>query len=191
MDEANTHTHTHTHTPQEVTFTVDGRNLKRSRRFKYLGRILDEDDDDEHAALRQLHRAREKWGRLGAVLRGQNASARTRGYFYKAIIQAVLLYGSETWTISERVLKLFRSFHHRVARHLTGRHIRQRDDGSWFCPPTADVLNRAGLETIDEYIRRRRETVRNFVRPRPLYQACIQSRALSTNVHRVVWWQLN
>ena len=176
---------------QKVVFKVDGRDLKRSHRFKYLGRILDEDDDDEHAALRQLHRAREKWGRLGAVLRGQNASARTRGYFYKAIIQAVLLYGSETWTISERVLKLFRSFHHRVARHLTGRHIRQRDDGSWFCPPTADVLNRAGLETIDEYIRRRRETVRNFVRPRPLYQACIQSRALSTNVHRVVWWQLN
>ena len=89
---------------QQVVFTVDGHDLKRSRQFKYLGRILDEDDDDEHASLRQLHRAKEKWGRLGAALRGQNASARTRGYFYKAIVQAILLYGFETWTVSERVL---------------------------------------------------------------------------------------
>mmetsp|Transcript_23297 Transcript_23297/g.35435 ORF Transcript_23297/g.35435 Transcript_23297/m.35435 type:complete len:101 (-) Transcript_23297:113-415(-) len=70
------------------------------------------------------------------------------------------------------------------------RHIRQLDDDSWFCPPTADVLNRAELENIDEYIHRRRDTVKNCVRSRPLYQACIQSRALSTYVHKVVWWQL-
>jgi len=41
------------------------------------------------------------------------------------------------------------------------RHIRQLDDDSWFCPPTADVLNRAELENIDEYIHRRRDTVKN------------------------------
>jgi hypothetical protein len=174
-----------------MTFQVDGQELKKQSQFKYLGRVLDDQDDDEHAALRQLTRARQKWGRISQMLRGQAASPRARGYFYKAIVQAVLLYGSETWTLSDRMLKLFRSFHHRVARHLTGRHIRQDDDGVWHCPPTADVLNQAGLETIDEYIRRRRETVRGFVRPRPLYQLCIRSRALSTNVHKVVWWKLN
>ena len=172
-------------------FQVDGQELKKKSQFKYLGRVLDDQDDDEHAALRQLTRARQKWGRISQMLRGQAASPRARGYFYKAIVQAVLLYGSETWTLSDRMLRLFRSFHHRVARHLTGRHIRQDDDGVWHCPPTEDVLYQAGLETIDEYIRRRRETVRSFVRPRPLYQLCVRSRALSTNVHKVVWWKLN
>ena len=33
-------------------------------------------------------------------------------------------------------------------------------DGSWFCPPTVEVLEDAGLQTIDEYINRRRQTVR-------------------------------
>ena len=175
----------------EVKFKVDGQELKKVKQFKYLGRLLDEGDNDDYAALRQLGRAREKWGRISQMLRGQAASPRARGYFYKAIVQAVLLYGSETWTLSDRMLKNFRSFHHRVARHLTGRHIRQFDDGTWFCPPTADVLNQAGLESIDTYIKRRRDTVRSFVTPRPLYNACVRSRALSTNVHKVVWWKLD
>ena len=175
----------------EVKFQVNGRDLKKVRQFKYLGRLLDDRDDDDHAALRQLRRARDKWGRISQVLRTQNVSPRARGYFYKAVVQAILLYGSETWTLSERMLKNFRSFHHRVARHLTGRHIRQLDDGSWYCPPTTEVLDQAGLQTIDEYIRRRRVTVRRFATERPLYRACVRSSALSTNVHKVVWWKLD
>jgi hypothetical protein len=175
---------------KEITYTVNGITINRVDEFKYLGRVIEENDDDDHAALRQLSQAREKWGRMNRVLASQGASPRTRGYFYKAIIQAVLLYGSESWTLSNRTLQLFRSFHARVARHLTGRHIRPLEDGTWFCPPTTEVLNSAGLETIDEYIQRRRDTVREFVRHRPIYEACIQSKAMSTNVHKVVWWRL-
>ena len=53
--------------------------------------------------------------------------------------------------------------HARVARYLTGRHSRQLEDGSWYHPPTDDVLEEAGLETVDTYIKRRRDTVRRFV----------------------------
>jgi hypothetical protein len=175
----------------ERTFTVDGQPIERVMEFKYLGRILEENDDDDPAALRQLKRAREKWGRMHSILKTQCASAETRGYFYKAIIQAVLLYGSESWTLSEYTLRKIRSFHSRVARHLTGRHIRPLENGEWYCPPTADTLSRAGLFTIDEYIQRRRDTIRGFVRPRPIYNACIQSVPMSTNVHKVVWWRLD
>ena len=175
---------------REVVFTVDGVPINRVSQFKYLGRVLDEDDDDNHAALRQLARAKEKWGRLSAALKSQGATARTRGYFYKAVVQVVLLYGSESWTLTESTLKFFRSFHSRVARHLTGRHIRCLDDGTWFCPLTREVLEAAGLETIDEYIQCRRDTIWRFVRPRPLYEACRQSRPMSTNAQKVVWWQL-
>ena len=102
-----------------VSFKVGGEPIKRVSVFKYLGRLLSEDDDDNHAALRQLHRAKEKWRRFSAVLRSQGATPRTRGYFYKAVVQAVLLYGSESWTLTEYTLKMLRSFHNRVARNLT------------------------------------------------------------------------
>ena len=174
-----------------VTFNVGGVEIRNSQQFRYLGRILDSGDDDNHAALRQLARAREKWGRIGKVLRCEGANPRIMGYFYKAIVQAVLLYGSESWTVSDTIIRQFRSFHNRVARFLTQRHIRQREDGTWDCPPTNEVLESAGLESVDEYIRRKRHTVRRYIRHRPIYEACKRSRALSSNVNKILWWKLD
>ena len=54
-----------------------------------------------------------------------------------------------------------------------------------------EVLNEAGLETMDEYMLRRRQTIRGFVRHRTIYETCLRSRALSTNVNKVVWWTLD
>lgn len=51
----------------EITFNVDGVDINRVAELRYLGRILDENDDDDHAALRQLARARENVGRMSRV----------------------------------------------------------------------------------------------------------------------------
>ena len=174
----------------QVTFTVGGEEIERVKQFRYLGRILDEDDDDSFAAGRQLARARAKWRRFGMVLRSEGVNPRAMGYFYKAVVQAVLLYGSETWILTEGLKRQFQSFHSRVARFLTGKHIRPREDGSWHCPPTAGVLEEAGLETVEEYILRRRQTVRGFVRHRPMYQHCMLSAATGVTARRTVWWRL-
>ena len=69
-----------------------------------------------------------------------------------------------------------------------GRHIRQLEDGSWYHPPTDDVLEEAGLETVDTYIKRRRDTVRRFVLYRPLYRECRRSNAISP---KAVWWNID
>ena len=170
-----------------VTFAVGGNDIERVSEFRYLGRVLSETDDDSCALHRQLARARAKWGRLASVLRSQGVEPRAMGYFYKAIIQAVLLYGSETWVVTDCNLRQLRSFHARVARYLTGRHMHPNADGTWFYPPTHEVLQEAGLETIDEYIKRRRHTVLEFVGPRPLYDVCRRSPAFTA---KAVWWQL-
>ena len=148
----------------EVNFSIGGSEIERVSQFRYLGRILDENDDDSHALLRQLARARTKWARIAAVLRSQGVKPRAMGYFYKAVVQAILLYGSETWVVTENLLKQLQSFHARISRYIKGKHIRQNEDGSWFHPPTAEVLEEAGLHTIDEYIRRGRDAVQYFVR---------------------------
>jgi hypothetical protein len=35
--------------------------------------------------------------------------------FYKATIQTIILFGSETWMINEEILRMLTSFHHGVA----------------------------------------------------------------------------
>ena len=170
---------------EEITFQVGGVPIERVKQFKYLGRILDESDNDGPAVLRQLDRARKKWGRFAVLLRKEGVEPRAMGYFYKAIVQAVLLYGSETWVVADSVLKQLRSFHHRAARFISQRHIRPNGEGNWICPPTVDVLAEAGLFTIDEYIRRRKAKVSSFVVGWPLYEACLRSKPIS---NRKVWW---
>ena len=48
-----------------VTFLIDGQEIERVTQFRYLGRILEENDDDTHASSWQLARARSKWNRIG------------------------------------------------------------------------------------------------------------------------------
>ena len=174
---------------RDVSFSVDGADIDRETQFKYLGRVLDQRDDDNPAIDRQLARAKAKWARVGKVLSVQTTDPRVRGYFYKAILQAILLYGSESWVISEFKLKQLRSFHHRVARYITGRHIKQRPDGTYDCPPTAEVLEMAGLYPLETYIERRKQTIWQTVRTRPILERCRNSTPLSTMGRKTTWWK--
>ena len=52
----------------EMAFEVYGGQIQTVYRFKYLGRILTEVDDDWPAVAGNLAKARKSWGRLQGVL---------------------------------------------------------------------------------------------------------------------------
>ncbi len=131
--------------------------------------MLIDDDEDVRAVSRNLQRARGKWGRISKILSREGTDSKTMASFYKAIVQSVLLYGAESWAITKSVEKKLRSFHRRCARYITRRHIRQNEDESWTCPASDSVLEEAGLWTVQEYIRRRRETVMNYANKTTIY----------------------
>ena len=72
-------------------FSVNGDVLERVEVFKYLGRLLAQDDDDIQAIRTQLRKARATWARVRQVLWSKNASPRVAAKFYKAVVQAALL----------------------------------------------------------------------------------------------------
>ena len=90
-------------------------------RCSYLGRLLAQDDDDIQAIRAQLRKARATWARVGQVLRSENASPWVAAKFYKAVVQAVLLYGSETWVLSPTALARLEGFHIRAAYRMAKR----------------------------------------------------------------------
>jgi hypothetical protein len=174
-----------------VSFTVNGCPIQSVSKFKYLGRILDNRDSDTAAVEYNLRKARQKWGRIGRILSKESAKPRVMASFYKAIIQSVLLYGAESWAISELTLCKLRSFHRRCARYITGQHIRENPDGSWTHPDSARTLEAAGLFTIEEYIERRRSTVMGYAVERSIYRRCLRSKPIASNVNQLVWWTIN
>ena len=168
-------------------FTINGRPVENVKEFKYLGRVLS-DDDDWPAMRANIKKARKRWGQVAQILSREGAATGTMAYFYKAVVQAVLLYGAESWVITDRMWRAINSFHNRCTRYISGEHIRQKPNGEWDQPATKRVLEQCRLLTVEEYIAKRKETVKTFVENRPVYKACVESIPTASNANQKVWW---
>ena len=73
--------------------------------FKYLGQILHQVDDDWLAVLCNIWRARQFWGFLGKLLRREGLNPIIPEEFYCEVVQAVLLFGYESWVLTAEMLQ--------------------------------------------------------------------------------------
>ena len=51
--------------------------------------------------------------------------------FYKAAVQAILLFGSDTWVVTPGISQILGSFHHRVAHRMRGMKPQCVEGGNW------------------------------------------------------------
>ena len=131
--------------------------MERAEVFRYLGRLLSQDDDDIQAVQSQLCKACGTWARVGQELRKENAPPppRVSAKFYKAIVQSVLLYGSKTWVLSTASLARLEGFHLHTAYRMAKKHVPRRGPHQqWVYPPPDKVLEECGMHTIEHYIPR-------------------------------------
>ena len=108
--------------------------------FKYLGRILTATDDDWPAVVGNLRKAKRSWGRLAKLLIREGAYPKVPRSFYITMMQAVLLFESETWVLTARMEKALDSFHSRFARKIMGSQLRRRKDRTWYYPLLAGAM---------------------------------------------------
>ena len=88
------------HLALQQSFMVYGADLERVEVFKYLDRLLAYDGNDAQAMRGNLKKARGIWARLSRMIRAENASPHACSIFYKATVQSILLFESETWNLS-------------------------------------------------------------------------------------------
>jgi hypothetical protein len=72
--------------------------------------------------------------------------------FYKATVQAMLLYGSEMWSLSPSSMKRLEGFHIRAAWRMSGKSPKRNMDGSWTYPRSEEVLEAVGMKSIAHYV---------------------------------------
>jgi hypothetical protein len=141
-------------------FLVRGNILERVEVFKYLGCLMSQDDDDIQAIRAQIWKARSTWARIGQVLWSKNVSPFVAARFYQAIIQAILLYGSESWFISWTAMARLKGFHICAAYRMAKTNRPKRGPNrEWIYPRSEDVLKECGMRTIEEYILACRQTI--------------------------------
>ena len=175
---------------EDIVFKVYGKEIERVREFKYLGRWIMDNDDDTKCIDLQLKCAKKKWNCIAAILKRQGANAEVMSRFYLCIVQAVLLYGSESWTVTKRNMKKLESFHNRAIRYMTGKHICKEGE-NWSYPDHDELKEKCKLFSLETYIERRRGTLYKYLQEnrKELLQEAEKIKPHSKHVNKILWWR--
>ena len=67
------------------------------------------------------------WGVVAKVIGKMRDLIMARAMMYKVVVQAVILYGSEIWVVTDAMMTFLDSLHHRTARRISGMTERRGD----------------------------------------------------------------
>ena len=138
------------HSVEEPGIILDGKPLKTTNSFTYLGSTLSNDVSLDAEIKSRIVKASKTFGKLyHRVWKPQDISKNTKLAVYKACVLSVLLYGSATWNLYQRHLKKLESFHHRSIRKILNINWKE------FIP-TYIVLQRSDMPMIDSIIKKSR-----------------------------------
>jgi len=122
---------------------------------------------------------------------GRETAARVSGIFFKATVQAVLLFGSETWNLTPSAVKYLEGFQVQAAYRIARVHKLSRNpiDGSWAYPPSEDVLEEVGIHPIVHHIEVQRQMVASFDVNRSIFNFCMDGERRRGTSPCQFWWE--
>jgi hypothetical protein len=124
------------------------------------------------------------------VLRGENTAPRIAAKFYKAVVQAVLLYGSETWNLTKSALARLEGFHVCAAYKMAREHLPKKGaNREWVYLKTVDILEECGMVTVAAYIQSCCQTIAMYMATRPVFEACMKGKRRQGLMPRQWWWE--
>jgi hypothetical protein len=170
-------------------FSVRGDVLERVEVIKYLGHLMSQDDYDIQAIPAQMRKARATWTRNEQVLHSKNVLPFVAARFYQAIIQAILLYGSESWVISRTAMVRLERFHTRAAYRIAKKNKpKSGPNREWMYLRSEDVLKECGMKMMEEYIVICRQTIAVYLATRPILDECRQGEQKRGAIPCRWWW---
>ncbi len=145
-------------------FAVHRDVLEKVKVYRYLGRLLSQDNNDVQAVRSQHCKVHGTWARAGQVLHRENAPPGTSAKFYKAIMQSVLLYESKMWVLSKAVMARLKGFNTRMVYWMAKEHGPcQGLHHQWIHPSSDMILEECGMHTIQHYINVQWQTIAHYI----------------------------
>ena len=140
--------------------------------FQYLAQVISATDNDWTEVVRNLSWERVVWNRMTRILSREGAEPQVSVLLFKAVVQAVLLFGSETLVVTPRMGRTLGGFRDQVERCLTGRLTRRKPDGNWTYTSAAITRYEAGFQTMEEYIRKLQNAGAQYIATQSLLDLC-------------------
>ena len=129
--------------------SIRGNNLNEVQDFTYLGSILSSNCTLDREINNRISKASGAFGQLSSrIYLNHNIKLATKIKVYQAIVISILLYGSESWSLYSKQLKMLNTFHLRCLRRILK--ITWKDK-----IPNNDVLSRCGCKSIQSIVAER------------------------------------
>ena len=130
--------------------TLKGQALEEVDSFSYLGSEVEQTSRAEKDVKIRIEKAAtvyQMWRRK--VFRSRNLSRRTKVQVFRAMVMSVLLYGAETWTVTQQDIRRLKTFQMRCLRDIVGVTL-------WDMRRNVDILEETGELPIKEQLRLKR-----------------------------------
>jgi len=95
------------------------------------------------------------------------------GMFCKAVVQTVLLFGCESWTVTDAIWNVLKGFHHRAAGRMADIMAHGGPCGGWICPPLEEALKKPGLCAVEHCVNKRQQCTVDCISTRPVWMHCV------------------
>ena len=118
--------------------------------FQYLGRVISAADDDWPAVVSNLSQERVVSKSMTRILGREAAEPQVSSFFFKAFMQAVLIFVLDTWMFTPRMGSALGGFQDQVARRLTGRILWRKPYGKRKYTSADAAREEAGFQTVEE-----------------------------------------
>ena len=94
----------------KIKTTIDGIDIEQVTHFTYLGQEMTEDGRCETEIKKRIGIAKSTFSKMSRVLTSKNIPLTTRKRILQCYVWSTLLYGAETWTISDAMAKRLSAF---------------------------------------------------------------------------------
>jgi hypothetical protein len=133
-------------------FVVNGNEVECVRQFTYLGSSISSESGSRAEQLRRIGIASSVMQSLSCIWKSSTLTLRTKIRLYSILVIPVLLYGSETWTMTKADCSKLQAFHMRCQRRIIG--VCWQDKVR-----NTEVVKKTNLSNVDEIIQRRRHSL--------------------------------
>ena len=137
-------------TSSQPPIMLQGQPLEEVESFSYLGSEIGQSSKAEKEVSVRLEKAgkvHQIWRRK--VFQSRALSTATKVRAYQTLVMPVLLYGAETWTVTQHDIRRLKSFQMRCLRNILGITL-------WNRVRNSDILERTGVLPVEEQLRQRR-----------------------------------
>jgi hypothetical protein len=105
---------------QTEAFKIGEEAIERVDDFLYLGSKIDENGGTLLGIQQRINKARDAFSRLKNIWSASNINLQLKIKLFNACVKSVLLYGCETWFVTNNTTQKLQAFVNRCLRNILG-----------------------------------------------------------------------